>query len=292
MGKTTPIKFTDMPESRKLKIAFCWYFDKAQMVFPNWRDGLRAAMELIDKKHEVDWIIGQQVPEDKYDFILFWDDSNSRLFKELANHKCRKGICLTTDPHNIDNLRTIDVVYCESQPIFDAVRRQGIRAIKAFGTDTDFFIPDHNVSKDIKYFYPATFSPWKRQSEIAKYGKDLLCVGTVQPDGVEELRACVDAGVKVETGYFPVEVILDYYQRSQNVIIPAVHGSERTVLEAMSCNILPIVTNPEINKRTASYIEEYVAWRGNTKKTPREFVYENYSHVTYAKQLLKGIEND
>ena len=38
------------------------------------------------------------------------------------------------------------------------------------------------------------------------------------------------------------EIYKDYYRKSQNVIIPAIHGSERTVLEAMSMDILPLVT--------------------------------------------------
>ena len=263
------------------------------MVYPNWRDGLRAAMEEVGKKHEVDWIIGKKLPTYTPDFLLFWDDSNSEVFNHLNEFNCRKGICLTTDPHNMDNLRKLDVVYCESEPIYNAVRQQGIRAIKAFGIDTDFFTPFTRAEKNIPYFYPATFSPWKRQSEIAYLGKDLVCIGTVQPDGLGELEACKIEGVRIMEGYFPAETILDYYRRAERVIIPAVHGSERTVLEAMSCNVFPIVTHPE-NVRTTSYVNEYLEWRerqtdGRTSQ-PRSFIVERYSHIKYAEQLLKGIE--
>jgi glycosyltransferase involved in cell wall biosynthesis len=270
-----------------MRISFLWYFDKASQISERWRDGLRSALEIIGKKHEVDWYLDKKVPEDEYDFILLWDDSNSEFFNQLDNYHARKGLCLTTDPRNFDNLRKLDVVFCESDPIYEAVRREGIRAIKAFGTDTEFFKPAPRRIKTIDYFYPATFSPWKRQSEIAYLGKQLTCVGTVQPDGVQELAECTRNGVRVENGYFPVRKIRDYYQRSSAVIIPAVHGSERTVLEAMSCGIKPIVTHPE-NVRTYSYLKELDA----SGLSPREFVVKNYSHFKYATDLLRGIEND
>ena len=268
-----------------MNISFVWYFDKASSVFDNWRDGLRAAMKKISKEHKVIWYLDKTMPDPgDSDFLLFWSSSNEDYFNQLDKYKERKGICLTTDPHNIDNLRKLDVVFCESDPIYEAVRSQGIRAIKAFGTDTDFFRPSFKVKKDIDFFYPATFSPWKRQSEIAHLGHQLTCVGTVQPDGLAELTECTRNGVNVINGYLPAKKILNYYQRAKNVIIPAVHGSERTVLEAMSCGIKPVVTHPE-NVRTYSYIKELE----ESKLEPRDFVVKNYSHIKYAEQLLKGI---
>lgn len=281
-----------------MKIAFVWWFDKAEWVYPNWRDGLRAAVELIGKEHDVVWHIGKKLPDPsiQWDFILLWDDSNSEFFQHMSKYNCRKGLCLTTDPHNWNNLRQLDVVYCESDPIYNAVRQQGLRAIKAFGTDTDFFTPNFMVKKNIEYFYPATFSPWKRQSEIAHLGDKLVCIGTVQPDGKDELQACLNNGVQVMEGYFPVEVIRDYYQHTKKVIIAAVHGSERTVLESMACGVWPIVLHPE-NVRTHSYLEEFGEYDKTIDKSKyknpglrlRQFVIDNYSHVKYAQHLLKGM---
>ena len=270
-----------------MKIAFIWWFDQASGIFQNWRDGLRAAMEEIEKKHEIGWYLDKTMPDPgDSDFLLFWSSSNEDYFNELDKFKERKGLCLTTDPRNIENLKKLDVVFVESQPIYDQCEMHGIRTIKAFGTDSDFFKPK-DVKKDIEYFYPATFSPWKRQDEIAHLGEKLLCVGTIQPDGGKQYTACEEAGVKLEPGYFPAEKIRDYYQRAKNVTIPAIHGSERTVLEAMSTNILPTVTN-SINHQARSFLYEYEA---SGCKTPREFILQNYTHKQYAKSLLKGIEN-
>jgi hypothetical protein len=269
-----------------MKINFLWYFDKASQVYDNWHDGLRAAIDILAKKNKVEWFLDKIRPEnDDADFILFWDDSNSEFFNHLSEYKAKKGICLTTDPVNMGNLRKLDVVYCESEPIYNKVRAEGIRVIRAFGTDTDFFEPT-DIKKDIEYFYPATFSPWKLQRDIAYLGDKLLCVGTFQPDGMDDYDACIKTGVKVKLGYFPPETIKDYYNRAKHVIIPAVHGSERTVLEAMSMNILPEVINKD-NKRAQSYIDEF---KRSNCVTPREFVIENYSAWQYAADLERGME--
>lgn len=269
-----------------MKIAFVWYFDRASQIFPNWRDGLRAALEEIAKKHEVVYFLDRQVPTPNanFDAILFWGDSNCPFFSVVQNYSGKKGICLSTNPHNLDNLKKVDIVFCESDPVRTEARMWGIRTAKAFGTDTDFYTPDKSMSKDIDYFYPATFSPWKRQASIARYGNKLLCVGTLQPDGDGELAECYKMGVNVELGYFPAEKIRDYYRRARNVVIPAVHGSERTVLEAMACDILPVVNMD--NKKAHSYISEY---NDSECACPRDFVLKYYSHRLYAEKILKGL---
>lgn len=271
-----------------MNIAFVWYYDKASHILPSWRDGLRSAMDLVAKQHKVTWFIDGEFPaEDIFDVVLFWDDSNSPFFKELHRYpSAKKGIFLTTDPTNVDNLKTLDWVFCESSVVEEMGKQNGLNMVRAFGTDTDFFCPDPKVEKDIEYFYPATFSPWKRQSEIASLGPKLLCIGTLQPDGVAELEACEKNNVQRIIDYIPVEKIRDYYRRSQKVIIPAVHGSERTVLEAMANNILPIVNKD--NPKMASYVFEFI----NNQQdygSPREFVESRYSHKTYAKSILEAI---
>src|SRR5258708_10618980 len=105
----------------KLKIAIIWNFPKASWIWPNWRDGYRAAWEEIAKKHDVEWFLDGKFPnpKDNWDFICLWDDSHSSFFKEIDKYKCRKGISLTTDPQNFVNLRTVDVIFVESKPIYD-----------------------------------------------------------------------------------------------------------------------------------------------------------------------------
>src|SRR3990167_9000715 len=148
-------------------IAFLWYWSRAKWAFPRWRDGLRAAIDEIAKTNEVDIILGEYLPNQQYDYYLLWGDSNCigindvDILRNTFREKGKFGIILTTDPINIQNLKKLDVVFCESRPVYEAVRQHGIKAVHAFGTDVDFFSPDPSIQKDIEYFYPATFSPWK-----------------------------------------------------------------------------------------------------------------------------------
>lgn len=267
------------------KIAFIWYFNDSSKVYPNWRDGLRGAIEELEKTHTVGWFHDKTMPDPgEFDFLLFWSSTNEDYFKILDRYKEPKGLCLTTMPDVPENLHKLDVVFAESDPVLRAVRSYGVRCIKAFGTDTDFFQPNPKKVKDIPYFYPATFSPWKRQDELMDLGSNLWLVGTIQPDGLDIYQRCANRGCHIEVGYFPAEKIRGYYQRAEAVPIPAIHGSERTVLEAMACGIKPLVIHPT-NTKTYSYIKELEA----SGLSPREFVVQNYSHKIYAKNLLKGI---
>ncbi|MEK6884087.1 MAG: hypothetical protein AABY22_30945, partial [Nanoarchaeota archaeon] len=226
-------------------------------------------------------------PDEEFDWLIFWGDSTCPLFNWLHQYKAKKGIFLTTDVYDWDNMKKLDVIFAESQPIVDSIKEKGLNVIKAFGTDTDFYDPAFNYDKKtIGYFYPATFSPWKKQSTIAYLGNKLFCVGTVQPDGYAELSKCKGMGVQIEIGYFPAEKIRQYYRRAKRVIIPAVHGSERTVLESFSMGIVPEVTNLD-NIRARSYIEEYK----KSGLTARDFVITNYSHVKYAEKILEAFES-
>jgi glycosyltransferase involved in cell wall biosynthesis len=270
------------------KIAFVWEWDRAKEIYPNWRDGLRAAMEIISKKWTVDWLL-YETPKKNYDWILTWCDSNSQFSRFFSDYPTKRGIFLTTDPTNYHNLEGFDIVFCETSVVYNECRQFGLRAVKTYATDEKFFVPG-NLKKDIPYFYPATFSPWKKQSDIAYLGNRLVCVGTIQPDGRAEYEICQQMGVKTEVGYFPPEKILNYYQRAQTVIIPAVHGSERTVLEAMSCNVWPIVTN-ELNRRTRTYVDEFIKWRQGGSQTLRKFILECYSAKLHASRIMKAIRD-
>lgn len=267
------------------KISFIWEWERAKEIEPNWRDGLRKAIEILGKRHEIDWYL-MKAPELKkdYDWIITWCDSNSNFSKFFTKYPAKRAICLTTHPTNYHNLQGFDVVFCETSIIYEECRMRGIHAVRAFGTDEEFFTPKSS-KEDIEYFYPATFSPWKRQRDIAHLGNKLTCVGTVQPDGQEDYDACVNNAVNVEVGYFPPDKIRDYYNRAKNVIIPAVHGSERTVLESMSMNIVPTVTN-EQNKRARSYINEYKA---SGMIMPRAFIQKFYSAKKYADDMERGM---
>ena len=268
-----------------MNIDVVWYFDKAKWVYPKWRDGLKAAMDIIARDHNVRWHLGTDIdiPDDSQ-FILVWDNSTSEFIPQMIKHKARKGLILTTDlGMDIESLRNYDVIFPEAQVVTDKIRPHGIRAITAFGTDEQFFTPDI-TEKEYEAFYPATFSPWKRQDIFAEmYGDKGLIIGTVQPDGYDILRKTIEHKANIMIGYWPVELIRESYNKAKLVHITGWEGSGRTVLEALSCGV-PVKAAID-NHKCQNYIEE---WEESGLE-PREFILQNYSARIYAKNLLKGI---
>lgn len=277
-----------------MKIAVLWTFDKAKWVFPNWRDGLKAAFEIIAKTHEVEWILGDDcltADLNKYDAVVQWDNSSSTFAERLREFdKPKKGLILTTELGlNLGNLRAYDVVFCEATTVQDLIKPHGIRTQFAFGTDTDFFNPiwdvHHIPDKEYEAFYPSTFSQWKRQNIFAsKWGDKGLCLGTVQPDGWDILRETINRKTNVFIGYLPVEKVREFYSQSKSVDITGWEGSGRTVIEALSMD-LP-VTVSEDNHKCQSYIKELE----ESGMSPRAFAIKYYSEQSYADAILKGLQ--
>ena len=59
-----------------MRLAFLWWWGRAEEIYPYWRDGLRAAIEEIGKNNDVDIYLGETIPEKDYDCYLMWGDSN------------------------------------------------------------------------------------------------------------------------------------------------------------------------------------------------------------------------
>ena len=73
-----------MAGDKKYKIAFIWYWDRASEIKPNWRDGLRSALEIIEKKHTTDKIAKIRGLQSKYGLLnVFHNSDDKKYFKKL-----------------------------------------------------------------------------------------------------------------------------------------------------------------------------------------------------------------
>ena len=311
----------------RLAIANDWY-DKKSAIFWNKDGFLKALHNLREiygwetkffKKHErtfewehdyVDLSFSpdpkQQILDWKPDAILFFSDLSRPLLGELKDSGIPIAICLTGGTF-VDYINVPNIIFVESQTYFDVLGAKGANVMRAFGTNEEIFYPDKRP-KIFDAVFPATFANWKRHNLFAEAmeGAPSAVCGWFQPSEPNCWQVCKDKGVALFHHQLP-ESVNDLYNMSKTCLITAesVGGSQRTVLEAMACNIPVIVTSDSektseylIASGTGSIIEpdanklrEEVERVKDTKVTTRDWILENYSSKIYAEQLKKGIES-
>ena len=285
-----------------MKIAFCWPWNLAKWAFPLVHDGLKAAMDLVAKEYQVDWFFGEDDPPvGVYDWIFVWGVSSVPINFRLDKYKCKKGLFCAGHADDIVNLKKFNVVFVESPLIFDQLKPHCNKCVLAFGTDTDFFKP-MDFPKHIDALYPATFSAWKRQQLFGLAVRERgLAFGVMQPDGKEYYATCLENGTATLAGLMPTCLMPVMYNVSRSVIITSWHGSERTALEAMACNIPLVVT--EDNQLTCSLlhkdciktdphpsnIREAFLKAIKLNVNTRDYILKNYSHKIYADKIFNEI---
>ena len=285
-----------------MRIAIVLPWGEAKHYEPLIHDGLHAALDLIGKEHQVDWYFGDDEPEDVYDWILPWGVGSLPINFKLDNYKrARKALLCAGHPDDLANIEKFECVFVESPAVYEKMKSHCKKIVLAFGTDTSFFRP-RNLPKIIDAFYPATFSPWKRQKLFAEaVGEHGLACGTVQPDGVEHLDACKLHFTHTLAGFVPTAMVARFYNMTKVCVITSWHGSERTALEAMASNTPLVVTKD--NELTCSLLtdeclkvdpEPLAIWQAvsdslNKKVDTRDYVIKNYSHVSYAQKILEGL---
>ena len=176
----------------------------------------------------------------------------------------------------------------------------------AFGVDTDFFKPDPQEQKIFDVSYIATWSEgWKRQALFGEATKGLraCAVGSLQPDGLGGLQKCNENGVYTLVGLLPAQLVSKLYQMSRVCAITSWHGSERSMLESLSCNV-PLVLTKD-NELGVSLVGDHaivvepnpVAIRAGIEMAlkkenvnTRDWVIKNYSAEKYAEKILEVID--
>ena len=285
--------------STTLKIAIVWDWGLAEWANPLVWDGLKAAMKKIGETHQVDWYLGGKYPPDNYyDWILPWGVGSIPFNYKIQEYHSRKALLCAGHPQDTANFDKFEAIFVESPAVQEQIRAKGFRSVLAFGTDVSYFQPE-KLPKIIDCFYPATFSAWKRQDLFSVVGDRGLACGTVQPDGLHLLNICRSRGVYVIDGLVPTALVSRMYNMSRCVVITSWHGSERTLLEAMSCNIPVVITKDNI--LTCSLANEEVTQVEPTKAAimqgvrmvlekevnTRLFIVQNYSHHIYADQIME-----
>ena len=135
-----------------------------------------------------------------------------------------------------------------------------------------------------------------------------MACGTTYVHNMDAYSACIKAGI-FATQYLRAYVLPDLYNAARVVVITShwTGGSQRTVLEAMACNVPVIVM--EDSDKTSEYLikaglpecvckpepraiadKMYEFISQNKQVNTREWVMNNYSEYKYADQMYRHIK--
>ena len=307
----------------KLVISNDWKSDKQAHYLK--KDGFLKALHILREKEGWDTIFIKQsspgyfdheyvqfkyvedvkegILAEKPDCILFFGDLSRPILKEFEDSKIPIAVALTGGTFK-DYAHVPDIMFVESQVYVDMFKGDVKKVVKAFGTNTTVFKPTKQP-KIWDAVFPATFASWKRHNLFAEaMGKNGLACGWFQPNEPLCWQVCQEKGTAI-LHHQNAESVSLLYNMSKTCLITsnAQGGSQRTVLEAMACNI-PVIVMSDSDK-TTEYVKECgqgsivepdavkmreVVWDafGETPTT-RDWIMENYSEEIYANQLKEGI---
>lgn len=242
-----------------------------------WKDGLWAALSIIEQDHEIEWFNLREQPEEPdgfFDFALGWGAFESPVDRFMRNIDLPKGLCIAGNAFPPPRPGTYDVLFYETE--WYAPQLFGHNAHRAFGINTEIFHPIE-VPKVWDIICVGSFSLWKRYEKLHFRGGDVLVVGEVQENNLPESLSIVDNlvadGVAVHPYVEPEKLAL-LYNMSRICYTPADlnGGGERAVWEAMSCG-LDIQVEPDNPKLKGLSYEPFM------------------DHIHYAEALMEGINS-
>lgn len=252
-----------------MKVAFIWDWDNEVMHMLGWRDGLAAALNILQTKcdlkiytqarnvsretifpHEFFDIFTYPDPEqmsaairdDDPDVLLFWADMTRPAIPMLAKD-FPSACCFSGGFAETDNTDLFKLMFIESESYREVFEKRGIKTVQAFGCNTELFQPQQQP-KVWDVFFPATFAAWKRHDLFAASvsGFRAYACGWPEPHEPWCHEVCREGGVFTTHHMMPY-LLPDMYSASKMVLITSGSngGSQRTVLEAMAMNIPCIV---------------------------------------------------
>jgi len=296
------------------RLAFLWDFSVDPVELHTWADGLSQALRHLNYKYNIDIkVIAGDEPNKLYrdieefdpDYILAWGSLDRPSFSGLKQFNVPLGLCFAGGTTIHPNTSVFDVIFCENKEYLEQFKEQGLNAYQAFGTNDSLFI-EMNIAKKWKGIYHASFALWKRHNLFAEALKNEgLAVGKILEHDIEALQVCLNNNVTIIPAV-PYEVLPFLINQSKYVVVTSstIGGGQRNVLEAMSCNVPPIVMSD--NPKNCEFVEESgfgIIVEPNTEAireavntyTPtnkgRDYIMQKYSAEKYADTLYKNFLN-
>jgi hypothetical protein len=183
--------------------------------------------------HLLDFIVSS-----KFDRILTWGSVDRPIHCLLLTRKDRLppvSFQFAGGPHEGNELALFDLIF--TQNLSDKLKfdELGKRTIQVFGVDKQFWSSNTLQEKLFEVIYPASFCSHKRNEVVSElYEQDAVLVG--KWDDMRIVDECKSFGSLV-LPYTPHETLRELYRASKKCVIPAIAGSQRTLVEAQSCGL-------------------------------------------------------
>lgn len=297
------------------RLAFIWDFSVSELEKASWRDGLNQALQILAYEHGVDVRVIQhdnpdaiwaEIKEWQPTHILGWGSLDRPSFSGLEQFDIPRGLCFAGGPRQHPNSEVFDTIFVENTHYLEDFKEQGVNAVLAFGVNDLFFRP-LETAKHWKAVYPASFAAWKRHELFYDaVGEKGLAIGKISEHEKYIFKDGIAAGVCVLPPV-PYEVLPMIYNQSEFALITAseVGGSQRAVLEAMACNIPPVVMSDA--PQNVEYVKEAgfglivepdvesikKALRSEPQKTGgRGYIESKWTAKHYAQQIYENLLAD
>lgn len=299
-----------------MKIGFIWQgFDGRYGV---WRDGLWAAMQLIEKEHEVRYfdfpLTG--IHEFNPDAVLYWEAPITIAGKDSGNYRAvldlpyKKYLLFAGGEIRREWVEEFELLFVESRINEEQCTAQGIPWRRAFGVNTAIMKPEKQP-KRFDGFLQATFALWKRHDLFARsFGQSGVVAGRKQAHEPQCYEVCEKYGV-LTLPELPAEAIASIINASWAVVNTAEYwgGGQRATLEAMACAV-PVIVMKD-SPKNCEYVEESHAgfivdpdpeqirkaidthFKGDTANfygmNGYNYVMDNWTEYHYKDAILEGI---
>ena len=281
-----------------------------------WSDGLRGAMQILEKEHEVCYHLDGLRHDHTPDLLMCWGGTLSKTYVEGMNYLGKKALFFAGGPkNNLESLRQWDIIYFENEIHRLEAERSGLTklgdtrhtyCITAFGTNIQVFFP-MKQPKIFDVIYPGAFGLWKRKDLFAQAVKGLkaLSLGNIQYHEPQCLDICIANDIAISAD-IPQSRLPYFMAMSKSVVVLPVAeiGGQRTVLEAMAMNIPVIVPSDAplvvefaqkgggiIVDPTPEAIRNAILTVPDSNPKGLEYINSEMTEVHYADRIKKGLES-
>lgn len=299
-----------------MKISFYWQGVTGR--YGHWKDGLYAAMNLIEKEHDVEYLEPGILPRIDTDVVLYWEScvtlkgKDREKYEFVLNLPYKKALLFAGGPVEASTCYGFDLFFVESKINEDEFEALGLPWKRAFGVNTQIFKPEKQP-KVYDGFMQATYAGWKRPGLFSEaLGAHGAWAGRRQEHEPQSYEIVHQNGSLALPELSP-EAVNSMINASHCVVNTAEYwgGGQRCTLEAMAAGVPVIVMSD--SPKNCEFVTEGAGIISNPNKesilmaieeakkpagygishgeSERNYVLSKWTERHYADALLEGIKS-